>query len=182
MDLTSFNQAFNCDKAHCTPMTRDHFTEFKLMRSDPSIMQYVGEVEQSNVLNEKFIERTQAWTGQEGVWLTFLLYSPDNKDFLGSLGVRIDSKESKRVEIGYICMPDFAGNGVITSAAKSLIDRLFNAGVHKIVAHCVPENVGSWRVMEKLGMQREAELKDDFHIGGHWYDSYGYGLITPKKG
>ena len=74
----------------------------------------------------------------------------------------------------------YQGKGYITEAAQALIEFLFNEGkIRKIVAHCSTENIGSWKVMEKLGFEREAYFKMHTKINGSWFDDYAYGLINP---
>ena len=48
----------------------------------------------------------------------------------------------------------------------------------KIIAGCDSENIGSCKVMEKVGMKREAVLRE--HIkrkDGTWGDDFQYGLL-----
>jgi RimJ/RimL family protein N-acetyltransferase len=41
-------------------------------------------------------------------------------------------------------------------------------GLHRIEAGCDPRNVGSLRVMEHLGMRREAEFVENELVKGEW--------------
>jgi ribosomal-protein-alanine N-acetyltransferase len=38
--------------------------------------------------------------------------------------------------------------------------------LHRVIATCQPENAASWRVMEKLGMQREAHFRKAHLLDG----------------
>jgi RimJ/RimL family protein N-acetyltransferase len=50
--------------------------------------------------------------------------------------------------------------------------------LHRIAAMCHPENIGSWRVMEKIGMSYEGRLRENFPGGdGTWRDSFLYAMI-----
>ena len=97
------------------------------------------------------------------------------------VGFRLVSKADKRVEIGYIALPEFAGKGYVLEAAKVIIAHVLALGIHKIVANCCTDNIASWKIMEKLGMSREGEFKDDYCINGKWLNSYSYGLCAPKS-
>ena len=48
---------------------------------------------------------------------------------------------------------------------------MFNQGVHRIYAECAPQNTSSWKLMEKIGMIREAHFRKNvsFHqdTNGH---------------
>ncbi|MCI9419265.1 MAG: GNAT family N-acetyltransferase [Eubacterium sp.] len=55
------------------------------------------------------------------------------------------------------------GKGYITEVAKAVIRFLFNDvnfNYRKIIAGCDSENIGSSKVMEKIGMKREAVLRE----------------------
>ena len=67
------------------------------------------------------------------------------------------------IEVGYGMKKEFWGKGIGYECAAAWLDYGFNeAGLEKIVAIAVPENVGSWRVMEKCGMKYE---KTEMHYG-----------------
>jgi Acetyltransferases, including N-acetylases of ribosomal proteins len=54
-------------------------------------------------------------------------------------------------------------------------------GLHRIIATCDPRNIPSVRIMEKLGMRREAEFVDSVVLGdGEWHNEYFY-AITKKE-
>ena len=51
-------------------------------------------------------------------------------------------------------------------------------GLHRIIATCQPENVASWRVMEKLGMLRDAHFRKVFPVDeATWLDEYLYAIL-----
>lgn len=69
--------------------------------------------------------------------------------------------------------------GYATEAAKVVIEYLFNTvGFHRIQAKCVVENIGSERVLQKLGMIREGVLREFFHgKDGCYHDVVMYSLL-----
>jgi ribosomal-protein-alanine N-acetyltransferase len=65
-------------------------------------------------------------------------------------------EDSGEIEIGYSFAKLFWGQGYATEMAAAWFRYGFeSAGLERIVAVADPENTGSWRVMEKLGMQYE---------------------------
>ncbi len=87
-------------------------------------------------------------------------------------------------ELGYIFNPAYQRQGYATESATALVRYGFEHwGVHRVVAHCNPENIASWRVMEKIGMIREGHLRQNVWLhrdaNGNpiWTDSYEYGLL-----
>jgi RimJ/RimL family protein N-acetyltransferase len=85
-------------------------------------------------------------------------------------------------EIGWAIRSDRQGRGYATEAARALMDFAFSTlRCHRMVATCQPQNVGSWRVMEKLGMRREAHFRQGLHQAtGEWWDEYFYALLADE--
>lgn len=102
----------------------------------------------------------------------------DNK-VIGSICVCYSDEELEIAGIGYLVGYEYWGNGYATEAARAVVKFLFeNVKYRKIIAGCDSENVGSSKVMEKLGMKREAVLRE--HIkrkDGTWGDDYQYGIL-----
>lgn len=60
------------------------------------------------------------------------------------------------VEVGYSFESEYWGKGFATESAVAWLDFGFaNAGLERIVAVAEPDNIGSIKVMEKLGMRFE---------------------------
>lgn len=77
---------------------------------------------------------------------------------IGGIGIYIND-DFKEAMIGWILQKEYWNNGYTTEAAKALIDYGFNIlELRRIVATCDAENIASWKVMEKLGMRREAHF------------------------
>jgi RimJ/RimL family protein N-acetyltransferase len=85
-------------------------------------------------------------------------------------------------EVGWVIRSDRQGRGYATEAARALLDFAFGAlRCHRVVATCQPENPASWRVMEKLGMRREAHFRQALHQqSGEWWDEYFYALLADE--
>jgi RimJ/RimL family protein N-acetyltransferase len=73
------------------------------------------------------------------------------------LNQRSEDRESDRAEIGYSLSSLHWGQGLTTEAARAVVDWAFHTFlVNRMYTWSDPRNIGSWRVMEKLGMAREA--------------------------
>jgi RimJ/RimL family protein N-acetyltransferase len=86
--------------------------------------------------------------------------------------------------LGYIFHPDVQGQGYCTEGAKALMDYAFHElGAHRVQARCNPENVASYRVMEKVGFKKEGLLrkrcafKKDAKGNPIYTDELVYGLL-----
>jgi RimJ/RimL family protein N-acetyltransferase len=84
--------------------------------------------------------------------------------------------------MGYLISPAAQGQGYATEAARALLDfGLTTGGLHRITATCDPENTGSVRVLEKIGMSREGHLRDHFLIRGAWRDRLLYAKLAQLR-
>jgi ribosomal-protein-alanine N-acetyltransferase len=85
-------------------------------------------------------------------------------------------------EIGWAIARDHQGRGYATEAARAVLAYGFERlGLHRVIATCNPNNAPSVRVMEKLGMRREAHFrKCDLNPDGSWWDEYFYALLEDE--
>ena len=74
---------------------------------------------------------------------------------IGSFDVRVDTKNNA-AEVGYAVGKAHWGMGIVAEAGSAAMDWAFREFcLVRIIARADLENRQSWRVMEKLGMQRE---------------------------
>lgn len=70
------------------------------------------------------------------------------------------------------------GQGLATEGVAAVLEHGFQAlGLARIYAYAVVDNEASWRVMEKLGMQREGILRRRRMIHGEYVDDVLYSLV-----
>jgi ribosomal-protein-alanine N-acetyltransferase len=82
------------------------------------------------------------------------------KSSSGVIGVVHCSPRGHKAELGYALARSYWGQGYMTEAAQAVMDWLFTSPkIHRVWATCDVENVGSVRVLEKLGMTREGTLR-----------------------
>ncbi|MBA8805698.1 RimJ/RimL family protein N-acetyltransferase [Nocardioides ginsengisegetis] len=88
----------------------------------------------------------------------------------------------KQVELGWVVHPDHAGRGIATEAVAALLRVCFeDLGVHRVEALCFADNEASWRLMERVGMRREAHyVAESLHRSGRWLDSYAYAVLADE--
>ncbi|WP_156854822.1 GNAT family N-acetyltransferase [Oceanobacillus sp. AG] len=104
-------------------------------------------------------------------------YKP-NSEMIGTIDF-VNWKPASRVaEIGYVLHRDYWGKGLMTEAVKRVIQFGFEQmNLVRIEAVCLPENVGSYRVMEKAGLQYEGTLRKARVIKGRNRDIKMYAII-----
>lgn len=97
---------------------------------------------------------------------------------IGGCDFNIISAEHREGEIGYLLDKPYWGKGYATEVAKALIDYGFEEhGMHRIIAKCDARNEGSYHVMEKCGMKREAHLREHRKTREGRRDTLIYGIL-----
>lgn len=93
-----------------------------------------------------------------------------------------DRAKGVQAEIGWCLDPALEGRGLATEAVRELIRIGFeDLGLRRLVAHCFAANEPSWRLMERVGMRREAHVvKESLHRRGEWMDGLSYGLLAEE--
>ena len=70
------------------------------------------------------------------------------------------------------------GNGYATEAARPLLDWAFgDLALHRVIGRTEARNTGSARVLEKLGMRREAHLVENEWVKGEWQSELVYAIL-----
>ena len=83
-------------------------------------------------------------------------------------------------EIGYILHPDHWGQGLAFEAMCAVVPYVFARGdVPALRADVDPRNIGSYRLLEKLGFREVARAKNTWCIAGEWCDSVYLELKRP---
>ena len=85
------------------------------------------------------------------------------------------------MELGYWLGKQYWGRGIATHAARELCDFAFRTlDINRICASALEVNVGSWRVMEKLGMRREGKFVKAIYLDGTFYDDLYYAVLREE--
>ncbi|MBC7275993.1 GNAT family N-acetyltransferase [Nocardioides sp.] len=91
------------------------------------------------------------------------------------------SKEQRSGEIGYAFNPEFQGRGFATETARALLGLAFDGlGLHRVIARVDERNVASARVVERLGMRKEAVERDVKWTKGEWATLVSYAMLEDE--
>lgn len=87
-------------------------------------------------------------------------------------------REHRRAEIGYSVRRDLWGRGIATRAVRTLIRFAFDRlDLRRLEADIDPRNDASFRVLAKLGFQREGFLRERCETRDEVQDSVLFGLL-----
>ncbi|MFD6133336.1 GNAT family N-acetyltransferase [Streptomyces diastaticus] len=87
---------------------------------------------------------------------------------------------SRRVaEIGWALDPAYGGQGFAGEAVKAVLELAFTTyGLHRVAAQLDARNEASARLAQRVGMQQEAHLRQDWWNKGEWTDTLIYGALS----
>lgn len=101
--------------------------------------------------------------------------------------VYLGKRDFNTRELGYVLNENYHHKGYGSEASKAMVEYMFKQGVHRIYAECAPQNTASWKLMSKIGMEREAYFKKNvsFHKDANgdpiYWDTYVYALLNPYE-
>jgi RimJ/RimL family protein N-acetyltransferase len=106
---------------------------------------------------------------------------PDSGTLIGDVVLFLRNPEHRQGEIGYVFHPDYGGRGYATEAARVLLGLGFgDYGLHRIIGRIDARNTASARVLERLGMRREAHFVENEIVKGEWTDEVVYAMLEDE--
>jgi RimJ/RimL family protein N-acetyltransferase len=148
--------------------------------SHPSVSRIVTEIEATETGVKKYIDlRNSYGLFEKDKCFDLAIVRKANGRVMGL--VTLIRKNHMQGQIGWALGIDYRGKGYATEAAEALIGYGFKIlGLHRIYADTTDANSASWRVMERLGMRREACLKEAEYRDGKWLDFLTYGVLASE--
>jgi len=114
-----------------------------------------------------------------GLHRVFAIELRQTGQFIGGIGLTIEPRFN-RAEAGYWVGKPFWNQGVATEALRAVLAFGFDTlALHKIFATHLVENLASGKVMQRAGMQWEAELHQHVRKNGQYFDLMQYQLTRP---
>lgn len=102
-------------------------------------------------------------------------------ELIGNVGLRLASADARIAELGYELAPGHWGFGYATESARALLAYGFDTfHLHRVHSHCIAENSGSSRVLERLGMKLEGKLRQHQFLKERWWDVLLYGILASE--
>ncbi len=150
--------------------------------SDPMVSRFMvwgpNSEEDTETFLGKAIEAQDRWPRTD-VGLAMELKATGR--MIGSIRLWVVDADQRTAEIGYSLARAQWRKGLTSEAAAALMKVGFETlGLHRITATCDVRNRGSWGVMRKLGMRREAVFRRDRMVKGAWRDTYLYALLADE--
>lgn len=145
--------------------------------SDPEVVRYEPyEAFAQEASRQEAARRAQ----DEAFWAVCL---KENGKLIGN--IYLSDQGNHTWELGYVFNRSYQGKGYALESARAAVDHVIrDRGARRIIARCNPDNEKSWRLLERLGLNRERHLKHNAYFktdsSGHpiWHDTYEYGISS----
>ncbi len=109
---------------------------------------------------------------------TFAIKRTRDKKFVGLIALKVGSLKYQKAEVWYKIHPDFWRTGLATEALESILEYGFNKlKLHRREAGCAVENIGSIRVLEKVGMTNEGRRRKVLPLKSGWSDNFMFAIL-----
>lgn len=151
---------FETERLLIRKFTPEDLDEFIEMRCAAEVNKYLGGTKLQNP--KAITKRMQVYFdsyAKNGFGMCAMIWK-ETGEFFGWSGLQpLDGTDE--IEVGYGMKREFWRKGIGLECAGAWLDFGFNQkSLNRIAAVAAPENTGSWRIMEKLGMTYE---KTEFH-------------------
>ena len=125
-------------------------------------------------------EQTKEFLGRVKLGCDFAVVLKESQVVIGSCGI-YPHENNYMADLGWILHKDHHKLGYGTELGCELIRYGFeNLGLGRIQAPCAADNYGSFRVMERIGMLREAYHRKAFwaRVDKKWIDEVWYAILA----
>ncbi|MBM3512373.1 MAG: GNAT family N-acetyltransferase [Alphaproteobacteria bacterium] len=105
----------------------------------------------------------------------------DSSEIVGEAVLRVLNPTARQAEIGFGIAKKNWRHGFATEIGRALLAAAFDTlKMHRVTAQCAPENLGSLRVLQKLGMAREGVMRDVAFARGRWWSSVVMSMLETE--
>ena len=159
-------------------VSNDDVNEILELRGNPETMKYIprplATTKDEALAHIKMInDKIEA---NEGI--NWAITIKGNSKLIGVIGHYRIQPENHRCEIGYMILPQYNGQGIVTEAVKVVLEYGFDdLQMHSIEGVIDPNNIASERVLLKNGFAKEAHILENEFWDGKFWDTVIYSLL-----
>lgn len=110
-------------------------------------------------------------------WAIVLKDQPE-AGVIGRVGYNYWLRQDRRASIGYDLAFRYWGNGIMTEAVRAIVAFGFGRmNLNRVEADADADNIGSIRVLEKVGFKREGLQEDQYFEWGEFHNLVLFALL-----
>jgi RimJ/RimL family protein N-acetyltransferase len=162
--------------------TQADFDDVHAYAIDPDVVRYMdwgpNSLEETQAALERWFVAQARWPRSD---VNLAIQNLADRRVIGSIRLSVNDEATRTGDFGYSLASAYWRQGLGTEAARAMVAVGFEVlGLHRIWAECDTRNAGSYGIMEKLGMRREAHLRQDKRARDGWRDSYVYAILAEE--
>jgi len=160
--------------------TYDDSPDILELVSHPSVARITTNIEASESKVREYIDKQNSIPPfEKNRWFDLGIEKKDDGKVIGLLSFVCE--DHQQGAIGWSLGIDHRGKGYVTEGARALISYAFTAlALHRIRATTSSINPASWKVMERIGMRKEAHFHEVELRDGEWIDVLVYGILAKE--
>lgn len=163
------------------PFRPGDFDSLLTLHGDAELVQWIpwgprSPAEVQAVLDRKL---TQVQFDEPGGGIGLAMEVRESGEFAGELTLAYSSREHSLGEVGFMLGREHQGRGYATEGGREMLRLAFEElDLHRVIGRIDARNEASGKVLERLGMRREAHLIDNEWIKGEWTSEIAYGMLA----
>ena len=116
-----------------------------------------------------------------GEWFQVGIVRRDTGELVGDCGIHARADERRQVELGITLAPSSQRQGMAFEAFSALLEFLFTqTETHRVFCSVDPRNRSCLKLLQKVGMRREAHMVESLWIKGAWVDDVVFGILKKE--
>jgi [ribosomal protein S5]-alanine N-acetyltransferase len=137
------------------PLGPEHLDVIAPLFLDPRMEPTMGPAKTLPEIAERLELAAEQWA-RDG-WGQWALFDRETGALIGRGGPgRTEFDSVPEIELGWVITPERWGEGLATELGRASVELAFGSlGIPELIAFTTPDNIGSRRVMEKLGFAYE---------------------------
>jgi RimJ/RimL family protein N-acetyltransferase len=165
------------------PFEAEDFDDLHAMQSREDVARYLywSARNRDEVRESLKTKVTQPAIEDEGDVLALAVELTGTGRVIGDVILVWLSRAYRQGEVGFLFHPDQHGQGFAAEATRVVLGLGFDGlGLHRIVGRCDARNTASARLMQRLGMRREAHFVQNELVKGEWCDELVYAVLAEE--
>ena len=174
---------FETERLRVRRFTDADVDAFVSYRADPDVARYQSWSDYTLERGRAFVESMrEAEPGRPGDWFQLALEARESGTLVGDLALHVDGDEPRQAEVGFTLDPAQQGRGYATEALGAFLDWVFPTfRLHRVIAVTDALNTPAARLLERVGMRREAHFVENVFFKGAWGSELLYAVLEGER-
>jgi aminoglycoside 6'-N-acetyltransferase len=119
--------------------------------------------------------------GTPDTWFQFAVGLAASGALIGDVAIRTSRAEPRKAELGFTVAAAHQGQGYATEAVRTVVQYAFRQlAMHRVFSRTDARNLRAQRLLERLGVRREGELRESTWFKGAWATDFIYAQLESE--